>query len=160
MELAKQDRNGVRTATDIERRYRLGQIDKTKKEVEEIKKERVVDTALSSTSTNPVQNKIITEALNGKVGTENGKGLSTNDFTNKDKESIHTHDNKKALDLINEIKIQQWDENLTKQFYLVGDIYNTTTEGDPNSILGYGEWIKIDEQQTGDYTIYNWLRTM
>lgn len=41
----------------------------------------VVDTELSATSTNPVQNKVINTALAGKVNTVSGKGLSTNDLT-------------------------------------------------------------------------------
>ena len=40
-----------------------------------------VDTELSSTSENPVQNKVIYEALNDKVDKKEGKGLSTNDLT-------------------------------------------------------------------------------
>lgn len=40
-----------------------------------------VDSALSSTSTNPVQNKAINTALGNKVDKVSGKGLSTNDFT-------------------------------------------------------------------------------
>lgn len=40
-----------------------------------------VDSSLSSTSTNPVQNKAIKTALDGKVDKASGKGLSTNDFT-------------------------------------------------------------------------------
>ena len=40
-----------------------------------------IDSALSSTSTNPVQNKVINTALSGKVDKVSGKGLSTNDFT-------------------------------------------------------------------------------
>lgn len=40
-----------------------------------------VDTALSTTSTNPVQNKVINTALGNKVDKVSGKGLSTNDFT-------------------------------------------------------------------------------
>ena len=40
-----------------------------------------VDTALSSTSTNAVQNKVINTALGNKVDKVSGKGLSTNDFT-------------------------------------------------------------------------------
>lgn len=40
-----------------------------------------IDSSLSSSSTNPVQNAVITTALADKVDTENGKGLSTNDFT-------------------------------------------------------------------------------
>ena len=40
-----------------------------------------VDTTLSSTSTNAVQNKVINTALGNKVDKVSGKGLSTNDFT-------------------------------------------------------------------------------
>lgn len=40
-----------------------------------------VDNALSSTSENPVQNKVINSALSNKVDKVSGKGLSTNDFT-------------------------------------------------------------------------------
>ena len=40
-----------------------------------------VDSAMSSTSTNPVQNKAIQAALDKKVTAVSGKGLSTNDFT-------------------------------------------------------------------------------
>ena len=40
-----------------------------------------VDSALSSSSTNPVQNKVINTALGNKVDKVSGKGLSTNDFT-------------------------------------------------------------------------------
>lgn len=40
-----------------------------------------VDTALSSTSVNPVQNKVIYTALGNKVDKVSGKGLSTEDFT-------------------------------------------------------------------------------
>ena len=48
----------------------------------------VIDSALSTTSENPVQNKVITAALNGKVNTVTGKGLSTNDYTNAEKASV------------------------------------------------------------------------
>lgn len=47
-----------------------------------------VDTALSSTSTNPVQNKVINTALAGKVSTVSGKGLSTNDYTTTEKNKL------------------------------------------------------------------------
>ena len=40
-----------------------------------------VDSALSGSSENPVQNKVINTALAGKVDTVSGKGLSENDFT-------------------------------------------------------------------------------
>lgn len=48
----------------------------------------VIDSALSTTSENPVQNKVITNALNGKVNTETGKGLSTNDYTTAEKTKL------------------------------------------------------------------------
>lgn len=41
----------------------------------------VVDTALNTTSTNPVQNKVVKAALDNKVDSVSGKGLSTNDLT-------------------------------------------------------------------------------
>ncbi|MFA6632742.1 MAG: hypothetical protein WCU90_10615 [Kiritimatiellia bacterium] len=41
----------------------------------------IVDAALNTTSTNPVQNKIINTALGNKVDKVAGKALSTNDFT-------------------------------------------------------------------------------
>ena len=47
-----------------------------------------VDTELSSTSTNPVQNKVIKEALDEKVSAIDGKGLSTEDFTTEEKEKL------------------------------------------------------------------------
>lgn len=59
-----------------------------------------VDASLSATSTNPVENQAIVAALNTKVTTEQGKGLSTNDFTNayKDKlEKIEADANKYEL---------------------------------------------------------------
>lgn len=60
-----------------------------------------IDSALSSTSTNPVQNKVIHAALADKVDTEDGKGLSTNDFTSEEKEKlsgIATGANKTTVD--------------------------------------------------------------
>ena len=41
----------------------------------------IVESSLSDTSTNPVQNKVINSALSKKVDKVDGKGLSTNDFT-------------------------------------------------------------------------------
>ena len=48
----------------------------------------VVDTALSSTSTNPVQNKVVNTALGNKVDKVSGKGLSTNDYTTTEKNKL------------------------------------------------------------------------
>lgn len=41
----------------------------------------IVDDSLSSSSVNPVQNKVVNDALNKKVDIVEGKGLSTKDFT-------------------------------------------------------------------------------
>ena len=51
-----------------------------------------VDSSISDTSTNPVQNKIVKayvdEAVSGKVDKINGKGLSTNDYTTAEKNKL------------------------------------------------------------------------
>jgi len=54
-----------------------------------------IDTALSTTSTNPVENRVITEAINlinqtlsNKVDKVAGKGLSTEDFTTEEKAKL------------------------------------------------------------------------
>ena len=47
-----------------------------------------VDATFSTTSTNPVQNKVINAALNNKVDKVDGKGLSTEDFTTTEKNKL------------------------------------------------------------------------
>ena len=47
-----------------------------------------VDSALSSTSTNPVQNKAVNTALGNKVDKVIGKGLSTEDYTTTEKNKL------------------------------------------------------------------------
>lgn len=47
-----------------------------------------VDSALSSTSTNPVQNKVISASLNNKVDKVSDKQLSTNDYTTQEKNKL------------------------------------------------------------------------
>lgn len=81
-QLSKQDRNGVRTPTDIERRYKLNKL------------EDIAD-----------YDKEIADIKENKVDKVAGKDLSSNDFTNGYKqqvedntESRHTHSNKEILD--------------------------------------------------------------
>ena len=50
--------------------------------------EITVDSALSSTSTNPVQNKLVNAALGNKVDKVAGKVLSSNDYTDAEKEQL------------------------------------------------------------------------
>jgi hypothetical protein len=47
-----------------------------------------IDSTLDSSSTNPVQNKVIKESLDGKVDKVSGKGLSTNDYTTEEKTKL------------------------------------------------------------------------
>lgn len=56
--------------------------------IEEGANKTTVDTEMSSTSTNPVQNKVVDTALGKKVDKETGKGLSTNDYTATDKAKV------------------------------------------------------------------------
>lgn len=114
MKLKKQDRNGSRTPSDIERKYKLGTIEYT------------------------------VEELENKVTKKDGKDLSTNDFTDSYKEQIeantelrhihsnmtllnsyeqteddlrdavekkHTHSNKSVLDKITSTEIDKWNNN-------------------------------------------------
>lgn len=128
----RQDRNGVRTAVDVDRRYK--KVPSEMEEVKEIVGQFEVDAQLSTSSTNAIQNKAVTTALNNKVTKEAGKVLSTNDFTDTYKEKLdntvstandftdqyktnvdnntaarHTHNNKTVLDTITESKIEIWD---------------------------------------------------
>lgn len=52
--------------------------------------ETSIDSALSTTSENPVQNKVITNALDEKVDKVSGKGLSTEDYTTSEKTKLAT----------------------------------------------------------------------
>lgn len=88
-ELSKQDRNGTRTSQDIERKYNFKDMQKKVEKVENSMNSMTnVDEALSLISTNPVQNKIVTQELNKKVDNEEGKGLSENNLTDELLETI------------------------------------------------------------------------
>lgn len=68
-----------------------------------------IDDALSSTSTNSVQNKVITAALNNKIDKVTGKGLSTEDFTTTLKtklESLTNYDDTAIQNAVNGLTIQ------------------------------------------------------
>lgn len=61
----------------------------------------IIDSALSSSSTNPIQNKVINTALGNKVDKVSGKALSSNDFTSALKtklDGIETQANKTIVD--------------------------------------------------------------
>lgn len=109
--LSRQDRNGVRTAQNLERKYKLKT---TKKEI--------INLQQTSSSQDRDLKQIITDIkqiisnLEKKVDKEEGKGLSSNDFTNELKEALentvsskHSHINKAVLDKITE---SSWNEVL------------------------------------------------
>ena len=128
MALQKHDRVVPRTPSDIERKYRMKNIEKTSQEVEALKEDIVVDTALSSSSTHPVENQVITRALANKVNKEEGKGLSSNDFTDEYVERInnstgksHSHNNKSVLDKITQNDIDNWNSSETSSTYALSN---------------------------------------
>ena len=64
-----------------------------------------VDDALSASSENAVQNKVITGALDSKVDKVDGKGLSTNDYTTAEKTKLSGIDAGAEVNAISSIKV-------------------------------------------------------
>lgn len=64
-----------------------------------------VDDALSSSSVNPVQNKVINSALAGKVDAVSGKGLSTNDYTTAEKSKLSDVETGAQANVIESVKV-------------------------------------------------------
>ena len=97
--LAKQDRNGVRTATDIERRYPLGTLDEigdTEERLNDLENNKVDKVAGKDLSSNDFTNGYRTQVE------ENTKARHTHNKTDEELsgavEDSHTHDNKELLD--------------------------------------------------------------
>lgn len=92
----------------------------------------VVDSALSSTSTNPVQNKVVdsaikavTNALDNKVTIEAGKGLSSNDFTDTYKNKIDGIETGAQVNTVTSVNNKTGAVNLTASD--VGALPSSTT---------------------------------
>lgn len=133
--LSRQDRHGSRTSEELRRRYQFQDINYTKEEINKLKMELVTDDHLSNVSTNPVQNRIVTQALNNKVNKENGKGLSSNDFTDEYKQKIdssttntHTHSNKELLDTYKQTESNLADAVSKKHSHSNNSILDTYTK--------------------------------
>lgn len=145
--MKRQDLNGYRTPEEVVRRWDLSKIELNTEDIEKIKQDIVCDTSLSITSEAPVQNKVITSAINNKVTKVAGKGLSTNDFTDVDKNSIHIHSNKEALDTITAQKISNWDSNSFSidLVYPVGSIYLSVNNTNPSTLFANTTWEQIQD---------------
>lgn len=94
--LPKQDRNGARTPSDIERKYAFTKTTQKAEEAEKLASSSIV-------------------GLEGKVDKIEGMGLSENNFTdayaqaiNDNTENRHTHNNKSVLDNITNTNITNW----------------------------------------------------
>lgn len=44
------------------------------------------------------------------------------------------------------------------KFYFVGDVFTTTRDGNPASLLGYGAWTNIRTSTVSGHTVRDWLR--
>lgn len=174
--LSRQDKNGVRTAVDLERRYKFNDIDYTKEEIEKLKLEITTDDHLSNASTNPVQNKVVTQALNNKVNKETGKGLSANDYTDTEKQKLkniaaNAEENVIESISINGVQQEVMDKNVNivvsggalsiLDAYPIGSIYMSVNPTNPGTLFG-GTWeswgagrvpVGIDTSQTEFNTV-------
>lgn len=173
MNLLKQDRNGVRTPTDVHRR--LGtKVWKTEKEVGEhsenintlnIKsKEMLNNIKIVNDQINKIDEKyeelemkmkkiqMKVELNTEKIHVHENKNI-LDVITEEDVNSIHFHENKGILDQITKKDIDNW---TTK--YIVGDVYMTIETENPKTHLGYGEWTNIATQELSEYICYAWLR--
>lgn len=119
-------------AYDDTKEYSTGSVGAALKELSQ--KEIDVDSALSDTSTNPVQNKVVKAELDKKVTEETGKGLSTNDFTNAYKTKLDNIEEKanktivdSALSLTSENPVQN--KAVTQEMNDKADVIISTASG-------------------------------
>lgn len=128
----------ARTPEDLQRRYKFKDIEIAQEQIEEFLKTFIIDDHLSSSSTNPVQNRVVTTALANKVTKETGKGLSTNDFTT---------DEKDILDQITQARIDAWNQNTfsVDLVYPVGMVIMLSRAFDPNEMYPGTTWTQIKD---------------
>lgn len=151
--LSKQDRTIARTPQDVERRHRLNLIETTAEDVEKLKEDIVVDSALSITSTHPVENRVITQALSNKANIEEGKGFSSNDFTNYEKTKLENIEAGAEVNVLEGVYING--EELTPTNKKV-NIYVDSSMSDYSENPVKNKVIKkyVDEKTGGSETFY------
>lgn len=105
-DLAKQDRTGTRTFNGLKQEYKFKE---TQEKVKKILSEQTDADKKIASLISLVENlsKDLDNLSDNVIKKEEGKGLSTNDYTDKDKEALtdvvtktHTHQNKQILDKI------------------------------------------------------------
>lgn len=104
-----------------------------------------IDTALSTTSTNPVQNKVINTALGNKVDKVSGKGLSTKDFTADYETKLNGVATGAEVNKIDSIKVNGTAQTISSKAV---NITVPTSASDINAVPNTGGQI------TGDVTLY------
>ncbi len=109
----KQDNCVPRTPLEVERRYKRvpGELEYIKELIELIE----VDDTLSTSSVNPVQNKVITNALNTKVTKVAGKDLSTNDFTDEEKTKLNSIKANAEANILEKIYVAGVEQTITNK---------------------------------------------
>ena len=127
----KQDISMTRKPTEIEQKYKLGEISTTEKRVTELEDNMTVDTELSSSSLRPVANKIITETLNKKANAIPGKTLTTNDFTDSYK-----------------TKLEGIEDNANNYTQPIGSVFFSVNQ------ITDTDWSYIDSITIGSETVY------
>jgi len=120
--LNKRDINVPRTPSDVERRFKLNDIE-------------------------------------NKVEKEEGKGLSTNDFTNEYKNKVdnnaqarHTHSNKSVLDTITSAKLQSYDALVSTNY--IFSLFSGDEDGDVTLLDNPSNYDMI-EIVYGDDNVYD-----
>lgn len=105
-----------------------------------------VDSELSSSSTNPVQNKIINSALGDKVDKVSGKGLSTNDYTTTEKNKLSGIATGAEVNVINTIKVNGTAQTVTSKAV---DISVPTNNNQLTNGAGYQTASQVESAITG-----------
>ena len=105
-----------------------------------------VDAVLDGSSENPVQNKVVTEALDGKVDKVPGKQLSTEDYTTAEKNKLRDIEAGAQVNKIEHVKLHNTE--LTINDKTVNIPVETTLADTSNPIASSVVYSKVDELNT------------
>ena len=115
----------------------------------------IVDSALDNSSSNPVQNSVITNALANKVDTVAGKGLSTNDYTDAEKAQVATNTIDIATLRAEHVELTQAEYDVLGNEKYSDDKEYFITDAEPDSpTYIYGFHIDPDESDPADCVTY------